>query len=394
MNDHTDGIHDPGDSETVDRDEALEAIDHWADHQDDPAAWDAVMAALGPADGPADDLAGAYKALVEASTEGREKARAAMRKLMAGRQPLNARTWALGEPPARKWILADWLPARTVSSLYGWGGVGKSSLSLQLAAAVAADRTGLPDDLRGWMGGEAVGPTLGNAVETGGLPVVVASYEDDHHEQARRLSALSGSAAPWVSPDRLKNLHLVDLAGRGPLWGVGVGKHTSTAGELQETGRRLQEFCAAKKAGLVILDPLAAVYRASEIDRALVRDFLSAWDAWAREQKCAVLLLAHQSRTRDATSGSTDWEAGARSVWTLGKEPLCGPPEKHNKRQKHSAEACGLGLQLALAKANYADMDAAPKLAIGWDSKGGGRRLTIRGRWLAKPQGGDFDPAT
>ena len=389
MNDHTDGIHHPGDSETVDRDPALEAIDRWADRQDDPAAWDAVMAALGPADGPADDLAGAYKALAEASPEGREKARAAMRKLVAGRQPLNARTWALGEPPARKWILADWLPARTVSSLYGWGGVGKSSLSLQLAAAVAADRTGLPSDhLKDWIGGKAVGPTLGNAVPVKGLPVVVASYEDDHHEQARRLSALSGSAAPWVSPDQLNNLHLVDLAGRGPLWGVGVGKHTSTAGELQETGRRLQEHCAKLGAGLVVLDPLAAVYRASEIDRALVRDFLSAWDAWAREQSCAVLLLAHQSRTRDATSGSTDWEAGARSVWTLGKEPLCGPPEKHTGRT-HFAEKCGLGLQLALAKANYADMDAADKLAIGWDYQGGGRRLTIRGRWLEER---NYDP--
>ncbi len=385
MNDHTDGILNPGDSETVDRDPALDSLDHWADHQDDPAAWDAVMAALGPAEAPA-DLAGARRDLVEASPEDREKAKAKLREFVAARRPLNIRTWAaLGDPPAREWILNEWLPAATVSSLYGWGGVGKSSLALQLAAAVAADRTGLPSDhLKDWLGWTAaVGPVLGNAVPVEGLPVVVASYEDDHHEQARRLAGVSGPAAPWVEPARLGNLQLVDLAGRGPLWGVGVGKHTSTAGTLQETGRRLQEHCAKLGAGLVVLDPLAAVYRASEIDRALVRDFLSAWDAWAREQKCAVLLLAHQSRTRDATSGSTDWEAGARSVWTLGKELLCGPPEIH-KRQKHSTEACGLGLQLALAKSNYSDMDAAAKLEIRWDYHGG-RRLAIKGRWGEKP---------
>ena len=71
----------------------------------------------------------------------------------------------------------------------------------------------------------------------------------------------------------------------------------------------------------------------------------------------------------------------------------CAAPRRITTRgQKHSAEGCGLGLQLALAKANYADMDAAPKLEIGWDFKGGGRRLAIRGRWMEEPQGGGYDP--
>ena len=61
------------------------------------------------------------------------------------RRPLNIVTWKnVGDAPPREWILSDWLPVGTVSSLYGWVGQGKSRLALQLAAAVAADRTGLP----------------------------------------------------------------------------------------------------------------------------------------------------------------------------------------------------------------------------------------------------------
>ena len=153
--------------------------------------------------------------------------------------------------------------------------------------------------------------------------------------------------------------------------GCREGKHTSTAGDLQEAGHHLREQASRLGAALVVLDPLAAVYRASEIDRSLVRDFLSNWEAWAREQDCAVLLLAHQSRNRDATSGSTDWEAGVRSVWTLGKEPLCGPPETHKSEPgaKHAEVLCGSALKLGLAKSNYSD-NADASLEIEWDKQG------------------------
>ena len=85
---------------------------------------------------------------------------------------------------------------------------------------------------------------------------------------------MTGNDAPWVEPKRLNKPHLVDLAGRGPLWGVEVGKHTSTAGEMQEAGRLLREYCEAKGARLVVLDPLAAVYRGNE-DRPVASPRLS-----------------------------------------------------------------------------------------------------------------------
>ena len=44
---------------------------------------------------------------------------------------------------------------------------------------------------------------------------------------------------------------------------------------------------------------------------------MASWDAWARDTGCTVLLIAHPPKTDAAYSGSTDWHAAARAVWTL-----------------------------------------------------------------------------
>ena len=62
---------------------------------------------------------------------------------------------------------------------------------------------------------------------------------------------------------------------------------------------------------------LAAAYACNENDRGLVRAFMASWDAWARDTGCTVLLIAHPPKTDAAYSGSTDWHAAARAVWTL-----------------------------------------------------------------------------
>jgi AAA domain len=78
-----------------------------------------------------------------------------------------------GEPvPPRRWIVQDMIPDRTVSILAGDGGDGKTTLVLQLAAAIAGDR-----------------PWLGYNPESGG--VLFVSAEDDRNEIHRRLAAIA-----------------------------------------------------------------------------------------------------------------------------------------------------------------------------------------------------------
>lgn len=210
-----------------------------------------------------------------------------------------------GEPPERVWLIPGWLPAHRVVLLTGEGGRGKSRLALQLAAAVARAS-------REWLPG---GPDLHQAKPA---PSVLATWEDEPEEVARRLRGMLQT--PGRVEDLGDRLHHVGLAGRGPLWepAGGGSRHTSTLGELSGVGRWLRRYCERSGARLLVVDPLAAAYACNENDRGLVRQFMASWDGWAREARCTVLLLAHPSKADPAYSGSTDWQAAARAVWTLG----------------------------------------------------------------------------
>ena len=241
------------------------------------------------------------------------------------RRPLDVHTeWDTFTPDALEWIIEGWLPAGRIGILSGQGGRGKSRLALQLAAAMAS---GQGD----FLGGPptAYGINRG-AVLSGAQTVVYASWEDDRHEVGRRLRALS------TSHDRCEGLHLdgfpftlnlrdlsdrlryVDMAGEGPVWGPAPGAHVSTMAELTPAGRRLREYAEDSGAKMLVLDPLAAAFGSNENDRGLVRAFLANWDRWGRDNDCAVLVISHPPKTSGATySGSTDWEAGPRFMWTL-----------------------------------------------------------------------------
>ena len=140
---------------------------------------------------------------------GDQQAREGIRRLAretdsaAQARPIKLQTWDKADPPdPRRWLVDDWLPGGRVTLLAGPGGIGKSRLALQLSAGIASEgcswiETPSPDTLK-----------LGNATEPGGSPTVYASWEDELEEFWSRLSELSGSAAPWVTPERLSRLHI------------------------------------------------------------------------------------------------------------------------------------------------------------------------------------------
>ena len=210
--------------------------------------------------------------------------------------------WPLEEPPPRRWLIQGWLPVGRVALLSGKAGQGKSRLALQLAAALASgDQTwlpGAPDQL------DPSDPD----------PVVFCSWEDEHDEIARKLHHMGraesvGDRLRFVQPD-------------GAVWGPvkSSSRHMPTLGELTNAGRWVRAYCQQKQARLLILDPLAAAYACNENDRALVRAFMTDWNRWAQQTGCTVLIIAHPPKTGADTSGSTDWEAAPRAVWTFGLE--------------------------------------------------------------------------
>ena len=225
-----------------------------------------------------------------------------LQKAVEAARPIRVASWGNEKPKDRDWLVEDWLPSGRVTMLTGEGGAGKSRLALQLAVGLAAG-----GDRRAWLEAPPQVLRLGKSVPADGVPVVFASWEDEPNEFYRRLFQISGSAAPWVTPDRVSNLKIASMMGEGPVWAPTPGSHISASAELTVTGRRLRRLCEQFDAMLLILDPLAAAYASHENTRGLVRAFVSDWDDWGQANDCAVLLLAHPPKSSQYTyAGSTD----------------------------------------------------------------------------------------
>ena len=227
--------------------------------------------------------------------------------------------WKGKAAPSRKWICEGWLSYR-LTLFTGHGGVGKSQLALQLAAAVASDSCShwIPSSSSGHM-------TSTEIALSGGHSVLVASWEDEADEVHRRLSSMAESL-PWAAVDKIRErLHFADLAGKGPLWDR---RRQRDEPMLTEIGEELQALAKQIEARLLIIDPRAAAYGGDENHRAQVRAFVSHWDRWARDSKCAVLLIDHLPKTAvqagfargSPYAGSTDWHNAPRCVWTLDEQ--------------------------------------------------------------------------
>ena len=311
--------------------------------------WQAISSYIGQEAERSRDLADIAQQIREATALS-ERLRSEVRRVLDKLRPLDIGTLGTDplDPPAFPWTIQGWLPTGRLTILAGNGGLGKSRLALRLAAAMAAGYTD-------WLTGPATisRPDLDPSAGEDGVVTVVASWEDDRPEVERRLVAMEYSSAP-------SKLHFADMAPSGPLWAPerhGSG-HTSTLGELTDTGGRLREYVERHKAALLVLDPLASVFANNENDRALVRLFCGSWDAWARQTGCSVLLLAHPPKdTSIAYSGSTDWRNAARSLWVMERDE---PPVTHPGGKP--------ALRLRLDKANYGpDGDV---VYLGHDSRG------------------------
>ena len=253
--------------------------------------------------------------------------------------------WANGrwnqDWPERTWLVKDWLPAGQVVLVTGQGGAGKSRLSLQLAASMAAGRSL-------WLG--PGGPTLEDDTPT---PAVIVTYEDDAQELGRRLQAMvwEDQGGRPCSAAQLVEDRLLALGQVGPLWEPDPkgSRHIATVGVLSAAGRWVRAYAERQQARLLVIDPLAAAFGQDENSRALVRAFMSAWSSWAQTTGVTVLFVAHPPKGQQAKgqqapdySGSTDWLASCRAMWTLGLE------------QVGNKDTDGSGTVLRCVKSSYA----------------------------------------
>lgn len=238
---------------------------------------------------------------------------------------VNPAEWNTRSVPTRDWFVEGLIPARTVTLLYGDGGVGKSLLALQLGVAMS-------------LGIETVGmaPKPGRCLYLGA--------EDDEDEFHRRIADILRSNGHSLSD--LGNFSLLPMADQDAVLAL-----PDRSGKMEATQAfaELVEIIGDIEPALLVLDTLADVFGGDEIKRTQARQFIGLLRRIAIRLDCTVLVLAHPSvdgmRTGTGTSGNTGWNNSVRSRLYLDRITADG-------------EETG-AIRLRTMKSNYGPRDRA-----------------------------------
>ena len=262
----------------------------------------------------------------------------------------------------REWLIPQWMPASTVTMFTGDGGAGKSWLTLQAVCQIAC---GFRDAF--------LNPDFEKVADiTARRNVIFATYEDEPAEIKRRLQSLT-SSMPWIADSLTtiqQHLHIVDMRGIGSVWGPGLGNHSANTGDLLPAGEDLRAICEEKNAGLLVMDPLSGAFGGNENDRSAVYDFVSSFRGWGDTTKCATLVIGHLPKGAEGRaagfSGSTAWEASARSMWMLSKKSLSKEAEGNERHywalEQTKNNYAALQPSIPLIKSNFGSWFKAESL--------------------------------
>ncbi len=199
--------------------------------------------------------------------------------------------------PRRRWFSEPWMPADQVTLFAGDGGMGKSTVALQLAIAAVSQT-----------------PWFGMPVRP--CNVLYASAEDDRNELHWRFQEIAKHTS--LSHEQRQQLKFFDLTQADPVL-IAFDKRN---GKLikQPIFERVEAYARDNDVHCIILDAAADMFGGSEIDRIQVRAFLASLRAMAQRLDSAVILISHPSvagmKDDRGYSGSTAWNATVRArLW-------------------------------------------------------------------------------
>ena len=222
--------------------------------------------------------------------------------------------WAGKPVPEREWFIEGVVPAGTVTLLSGDGGVGKSLLALQLAAATA------------------LGASMAGFRPRAGRAMVIAA-EDEEGELHRRLADIVAHHGKSLAD--LGDLRLYPMADRDALL---ASPDRTGAMEATPLWKFFAVDARAFRPSLVVLDTCADLFGGDEIRRSQVRQFVAMLRALAIETGAAVILLSHPSvagmTAGTGTSGSTAWSNSVRSRLYMDRDPDRDPAARRLRVMK------------------------------------------------------------
>jgi RecA-family ATPase len=196
--------------------------------------------------------------------------------------------------PVRKWIVPDVIPDETLTLVTGEGGIGKTTLLLQLAVAMRIDGY--------WLG-----------VKVAQDRVLFVSSEDDRKDANINLRAILKGEGKSLA--HCPGLHVLPLADRDACLATASTKLGAVAATpLWSALVKMVEHIEPR---VVIFDALADLFGGEENVRRHVRGFIVLLKQLAIRNKLSVILIAHPSlsgmNSGSGLSGSTDWHNGPRA---------------------------------------------------------------------------------
>jgi RecA-family ATPase len=195
--------------------------------------------------------------------------------------------------PPRRWLIESWIPAAETTMLGGDGGMGKTTLGLQLSVAAVSGQD--------WLG-----------CKVKRCNVLYVSAEDPKDEIHFRLEQIARHLT--ITQIELAGFKLIDLAGEDSAIALfekdGRLKRTAVFGEIENAARE-------HSAGCIIFDAVADFFGGNENERREVRAFVGLLRGLAMRLDAAVVVIAHPSvdaiKTGRGYSGSTHWNNAVRS---------------------------------------------------------------------------------
>lgn len=266
-----------------------------------------------------------------------------------------------GTPPEREWLVPEWIPANTVSSIYGDGGVGKTLIAQQLIYAAA-------------LGGEWLGLAIPKCKALG------VFCEDDKDELHRRHESIKQAMGITIG-NPFEDALLWPRVGFDNLLVTFDRESKPTMSVLFE---RTMKAVLENRIGLLVLDTAADLFGGNEVIRGQVNYFIKAvCGSYIRRAKelgfgLTVVILAHPSQagrnSGTGESGSTGWSNAVRSRLYLTKPETGLPEQRILTRKKSNYSAAGDDVKLELmwfkgaivrqADAEKADDGTAIKSAV------------------------------
>lgn len=211
---------------------------------------------------------------------------------------------ATAEIPKRQWLYGKHLLRKFVSLDVAAGGVGKSSLKIGEALAMASGR-----DL------------YGKGLPEGALNVWMWNLEDPHDEIERRLHATAQRF--HITPDQVDGRLHVDSGRDQPLVIATDGPNGALI--VRPVVDALIEEMLARKIDVLIVDPFISSHAVSENDNNAIDLVAREWNVVAERTGAAVNLVHHvrkqngESATADSARGASALIGKARSVQVFNR---------------------------------------------------------------------------